>query len=87
MLERVSGAVRGVPAAWSVACVLAGRAAGFARRGCGGIVIVRCAAEERVARSAARMVVGRNIVSSLRMDIVQKVNCSSRSRSPDADVM
>lgn len=63
MFERVRGADRGAPFAWMVACVLAGSVAGLARRGCDGIVIVMCAADTAVARSAARMAVGRNMVS------------------------
>lgn len=65
MLERVNGALRGAPWAWSVACVLEGRVAGFARRGCDGITTVICAADARlrIANSAAKMAVGRNIVS------------------------
>lgn len=62
MFERVRGADSGAPFAWRVACVLAGRVAGLARRGCDGIVIVMCAADATVARSAAKRAVGRSMV-------------------------
>lgn len=62
MFERVRGADRGAPFAWRVACVLAGSVAGLASRGWDGIVIVMCAADTTVARSAASMAVGRNMV-------------------------
>lgn len=62
VFERVRGAERGAPFAWRVACVLAGRVAGSARSGCDGIVIVMCAADATVARSAMRMAVGRNML-------------------------
>lgn len=57
--------------------MLAGRVAGLARRGCDGIVIVMCAADATVARSAARMIVGRNMFSCSENEIVLKVELGS----------